>query len=71
MNCRESDLYWTILLKDTIEWFAFLSIMEHTANIMKKNKGMIPSLLKAFAMFELRLISDKENLDVISIKVYQ
>ena len=42
--------------------------MEHTANIIKPNKGIIPSLLKAFAMCELRLIDDKEKLDSVSIR---
>ena len=40
--------------------------MEQTANIMKTNKWIIPSLLKAFSMFGLSLIGDKEKLDVIS-----
>ena len=65
---HDSDLYWPIAIKDTIKWFPFLSIMEHTANLMKTNKGIIPSLLKAFSMFELRLIGDKEKLDFIAIK---
>ena len=42
--------------------------MEHTENIMKINKGIITALLKEFAMFELRLIGDKEILDVIAIR---
>ena len=42
--------------------------MEHTANIMEKNNGLIPSLLKVFAMFELRLNYDKEKMDVIYIR---
>ena len=46
----------------------FLTMMEHTANIMKKSKGIITSLLKSFSMFELRLIGNKEKLDVISIR---
>ena len=42
--------------------------MEHTENITEKNNGLISSLLKAFAMFEIRL-SDKEgNLDVLSLR---
>ena len=41
--------------------------MEHTTNIMKPNKGIIPSLLKEFAIFELLLIGDKEKLDAIDI----
>ena len=35
--------------------------MEHTENIMGTNNGLISSLLKLFAMFELRLLSDEEN----------
>ena len=42
--------------------------MEHTANIMKINKGIIPWLLKVFAMFELSLIGAKEKLDIIAIR---
>ena len=49
-----------------MEWFPFLAIMKHTEHIIKTKKGMIPSLLKAFAMFKLRLIGDKEKLDVIA-----
>ena len=42
--------------------------MEQTSNILKPNKGLIPSLLKAFAIFELRLICDEEKLEVIDIR---
>ena len=42
--------------------------MEHTENITKTNKGVIYSLLRVFSMFELRLIGDKEKLDVISLR---
>ena len=45
-NRHDSDLYWQKSVKDTINWFPFLTIMEHTANITKKNKGLISSLLK-------------------------
>ena len=68
MNCHNSDKYWPTPIKYTIQWFPFLSIMEHTANIMKKNNRLISSLLKVFAMFELRLLSDKEKMDIISIR---
>ena len=67
-NRYNSDKYWPTPIKDTIQWFPFLTIMEHTANIMKTNKGLISSLLKVFAMFELRLISNKEKLYVIDIR---
>ena len=39
--------------------------MERTANNMKTSNGLILSLLRVFAMFELHLISDEEKLDVI------
>ena len=41
---------------------------EHTANIARTNKGLISSLLKVFAIFELRLIGDKYKLDFIAIR---
>ena len=42
--------------------------MEHTANKMQENKGLISSLLKMFAMFEIRLSHGNKELDVLSIK---
>ena len=51
INVHDSDLYWPKSMKDTIWWFSLLAIMENTANVMKKKSGMIPSLLKSFAVF--------------------
>ena len=42
--------------------------MEHTANILKPNKGIITSLLKVFDTFELRLIDDNGEVEAISIR---
>ena len=42
--------------------------MEHTANILKQNKGLIPLLLKDFSMFELRLIDDRDKVEAIAIR---
>ena len=42
--------------------------MEQNANIINPNKGIIPSLLKVFEMFELRLIGDNDKLDTIAIR---
>ena len=42
--------------------------MEHTAKVIEENNGLISSLLRVFAMFELRLNFDSEKLDVISIR---
>ena len=42
--------------------------MEHAENILKPNKGLIPLLLKVFAMFELRLIGDRNKVEAIAIR---
>ena len=68
MDRHDSNLYWPTSIKDTIKWFPFLDIMEHTANILKPNKGLIISLLKVLSMFELRLIDDRDKVEAISIR---
>ena len=57
------------LNKFTINWFPLIYINEHTANIFNPNKGIIYSLLKLFAMFQLRLFHYKyyEEGDVVDI----
>ena len=60
-----SDLYWPTTIKDTIQWFTFLTIMEHTANILNPNKGLITLLLKVFAMFDLCIIDARDKLEAI------
>ena len=42
--------------------------MEHTTNIQNPNKGLIPSLLNMFAMFQLRLFDDKYEVIIIAIR---
>ena len=61
-------MYWPTSIKDTINWFPFIDIMEHTANIMKTNKGIIPSLLNTFVVFVLHFIGYKEHLEVLAIR---
>ena len=61
IDIHESDLYPPTSIKDTMQWFTFLTIMEHTANILNPNKGLINSLLKVFDMFQLRLFYDKHD----------
>ena len=46
-----SHLYWPISIKYTIQWFPFLTIMEHTADIINPDKGIITPLLNVFSMF--------------------
>ena len=43
--------HWPESIKDTIQWFPFLTMIEHTANKMQDDKHLISSLLKMFLMF--------------------
>ena len=42
--------------------------MEHTSKIIDTNNGLISSLLKVFAVFELHLNCDEEKFNVIYIR---
>ena len=42
--------------------------MEHTENILNQNKGLITSLLRVLAVFELVLIDDREKVEAIYIR---
>ena len=53
-------MYCPTSIKDTIHWFPFINIIEHTENILRPNKGLIPSLLKVFSIFKLRLFDDRQ-----------
>ena len=67
LHCVDSGDYWPTSIKETIQRSTFLTIMEYTANIMEKNE-VISSLLRMFAMFEIRLSYKKVILDVIYLK---
>ena len=68
MDKSKSDEHCPTSIKETIQWFPFITIMEHTANKMRENNGLISSLLKMFAVFEICLSYGDEKLDVVSIK---
>ena len=51
-----------------MQWFPFLTIMEHTANKIQENVRIISSLLRMFSMFEIRLSFGDKYLDALSIK---
>ena len=67
-NRVDNHKHWPASIKNKMKWFPFLTIMEHTANKMQENKGLISSLLRIFSMFEIRLFSGDEDLDAFSIK---
>ena len=54
-NRFDNHKHWPASIKNKMQWFPFLTIMGHTANKMQENNGLILSLLKMFAMFEIRL----------------
>ena len=58
-NHVDNQKHWPASIKYTIRWFPLLAIMEHTSNILKPNKSIIPLLLRVFAMFGLHPIDDK------------
>ena len=51
IDFHDINFNWPTSIKYTIKWLPFLAIMKHTENIIKLNKGLIPSLLKGFTMF--------------------
>ena len=55
MDHHDSKTYWPISIKETIQWFPFHSIVEHTEAITKTDISIIPLLLKVFEMFQMRL----------------
>ena len=65
---HDSDFYCPTSIKDTNHWFPFHTTMEHTANILNPIKGLITSLIRVFAMFELRLIDDRDKVEAIAIR---
>ena len=42
--------------------------MEHTEKCLTPNKGLITSLLKVFAIFELRLFDVRDKVEAIAIR---
>ena len=51
-NRVDNHNHWPASIKETIKWFHFLTIMEHTANKMQDDKHLTSSLLKMFKMLE-------------------
>ena len=41
INRVDNHKHWPASIKETIQWFPFLIIMEHTANKMQDDKGLI------------------------------
>ena len=50
-------------IKEDINWFPFLNIMEYTAYSIGKDITFLPSLLKMFLLFQMRFWYNKETDD--------
>ena len=46
INRVDNQKHWPASIKERVQWFPFLTIMEHTANKTQDDKGLISSLLK-------------------------
>ena len=67
-NHLDNHKHWTASIKNKVQWFPFLIIMEHTGNKTQEDKGLISSLLKMFSMFEIQLSFGDKYLEALSIK---
>ena len=41
-NRVDNHKHWPESIKNKVQWFTFLTIMEHTANKIQEDKGLIP-----------------------------
>ena len=48
INLVGNHKHWPVSMKNKMQWFPFLTIMEHAANKMQEDKGLISSLLKKY-----------------------
>ena len=61
--------YWKIIIKEIINWFPFLNIMEYTSDRIETGIILLPPLLNFFSMFPMRFWYDKEPVDQNDVKV--
>ena len=54
---------WPTILKEVINWFNFLNIMEYTADKIENEITLLPSFLNFFAMFQMNFWYDNEHND--------
>ena len=66
-NSVDNHKHWPASIKETTKWFPFLDIMDHTANKIQDDKGLISSLLKMFSMFKIRLSYGDKDLYTVSL----
>ena len=67
-NRVDNHKHWPASIENKMQWFPFLTIMEHSSYKMQEDKGLISSLLKMFSMFKIRLSFGDEDLDALYIK---
>ena len=60
---HDSQSYRPTSIIEEIQWFPFLTIMEHTADNIENYITLLPLLLKLFTIFNMRMWYDNENLE--------
>ena len=61
---------WPTKLKEVINWFSFMDIMEYTFYQVENYITLLPSMLKIFPVFQMHLFwYDKEHSDQNNVKI--
>ena len=63
MDNHDSQSYRPTSIIEEIQWFPFLTIMEHTTDNIENYITLLPLLLKLFTIFNMRMWYDNENLE--------
>ena len=52
--------YWPTSIKEFINWFTFMNIMEYTTDRIDNEITLLPPLMKMFSIFQMRFWYDKD-----------
>ena len=61
--------YWPTSIKEVINWFSFMNIMEYNADNIENEITLLPSLVKMFSMFQMRFWYDNKHDDQNDMKI--
>ena len=61
--------YWPTIIKEVINWFTFLNIMDYTANKIYNEIKLLPSLLEKTSMSQMCFCYNKEPDDKNDVKI--
>ena len=61
--------YWQTNIKEVINWFPFLNIMEYNTDRIDNDIKLLLSMLKTFSMFQMSFKYDNEHDDENNVKI--